>query len=87
MSKLYVEKGGEGGGGGGGGGGSLVPRPRQTTSYIGTVPMHIIVPLFLLAAYGLTGLSRGGQQVSKCKEVFGKAVKLLVDLASLQVCT
>jgi len=44
------------------------------------------VSLFLLAAYGLTGLSRGGQQVSKCKEVFGKAVKLLVDLASLQVC-
>jgi len=38
------------------------------------------VSLFLLAAYGLTGLSRGGQQVSKCKEVFGKAVKLLVDL-------
>lgn len=36
-------------------------------------------------AYGLTGLSRGGQQVSKCKEVFGKAVKLLVELASLQV--
>jgi len=36
--------------------------------------------------YGLTGLSRGGQQVSKCKEVFGKAVKLLVDLASLQTC-
>lgn len=34
--------------------------------------------------YGLTGLSRGGQQVSKCKEVFGKAVKLLVELASLQ---
>ena len=39
------------------------------------------------SAYGLTGLSRGGQQVSKCKEVFGKAVKLLVELASLQVCS
>ena len=37
------------------------------------------------SAYGLTGLSRGGQQVTKCKEVFGKAVKLLVQLASLQV--
>ena len=36
-------------------------------------------------AYELTGLSRGGQQVSKCKEVFGQAVKLLVELASLQV--
>lgn len=34
--------------------------------------------------YELTGLSRGGQQVSKCKEVFGKAVKLLIQLASLQ---
>ena len=36
-------------------------------------------------AYGLTGLARGGQQVTRCKEVFGKAVKLLVELASLQV--
>ena len=35
----------------------------------------------------MVGLSRGGQQVGKCKEVFGKAVKLLVDLASLQVST
>nr|P57747.1 RecName: Full=V-type proton ATPase subunit D; Short=V-ATPase subunit D; AltName: Full=Vacuolar proton pump subunit D [Suberites domuncula]CAC17412.1 vacuolar proton pump protein [Suberites domuncula] len=34
--------------------------------------------------YELTGLSRGGQLVSKCKEVFGKAVRLLVELASLQ---
>ena len=39
----------------------------------------------LSAAYELTGLSRGGQQVSKCKDVFGQAVKLLVKLASLQV--
>ena len=44
-----------------------------------------LLVLLLLVAYGLTGLSRGGQQVSRCKEVFGKAVKLLVDLASLQV--
>ncbi|KXJ17494.1 V-type proton ATPase subunit D [Exaiptasia diaphana] len=35
-------------------------------------------------SYELTGLSRGGQQVSKCQEVYGKAVKLLVELASLQ---
>lgn len=34
--------------------------------------------------YGLTGLSRGGQQVTKCKEIFGKAVKLMVDLATMQ---
>ena len=38
-------------------------------------------------AYGLTGLSRGGQQVSKCKEMFGKAVKLMVDLATMQART
>ena len=37
------------------------------------------------AAYELTGLSRGGQQVNNCKEVFAKAVNLLVELASLQV--
>ena len=36
-------------------------------------------------AYGLTGLARGGQQLTKCKEMFGKVVKLLVELASLQV--
>ena len=40
---------------------------------------------FFLSGYELTGLSRGGQQVSKCQDVYGKAVKLLVELASLQV--
>lgn len=39
----------------------------------------------LLEGYELTGLSRGGQQVGKCQEVYAKAVKLLVELASLQV--
>lgn len=34
--------------------------------------------------YELTGLARGGQQVAHCKEVFSKAVNLLVELASLQ---
>ncbi|CAI8042564.1 V-type proton ATPase subunit D [Geodia barretti] len=38
----------------------------------------------VVGAYELTGLSRGGQQVSKCKEMFGKAVKLMVDLATMQ---
>lgn len=42
-------------------------------------------PVSLLSGYELTGLSRGGQQVSKCSEVYAKAVKLLVELASLQV--
>ena len=41
--------------------------------------------LFLSSGYELTGLSRGGQQVGKCQEVYAKAVKLLVELASLQV--
>eukprot|EP00126_Sphaerothecum_destruens_P004924 Sdes_comp18450_c0_seq1m8409 len=34
--------------------------------------------------FELTGLGRGGQQVSQCKEMFVKAVELLVELASLQ---
>lgn len=38
------------------------------------------------AGYELTGLSRGGQQVSRLKENYAKAVNLLVDLASLQTC-
>jgi len=36
--------------------------------------------------FGLTGLGRGGQQVQQCREVYGKAVETLVELASLQVC-
>ena len=35
-------------------------------------------------AFQLTGLSRGGQQVARCKEFYAKAVSLMVDLASLQ---
>jgi V-type H+-transporting ATPase subunit D len=35
--------------------------------------------------FALTGLGRGGQQVQKCREVYGKAVETLVELASLQV--
>jgi len=34
--------------------------------------------------YELTGLSRGGQQVNNCSQTFNKAIKLLVELASLQ---
>jgi len=34
--------------------------------------------------YELTGLSRGGQLVNNCASTFNKAVKLLVELASLQ---
>jgi len=35
-------------------------------------------------AYELTGLSRGGQQVNNCSQMYYKAIQLLVDLASLQ---
>nr|XP_002127117.1 V-type proton ATPase subunit D-like [Ciona intestinalis] len=35
-------------------------------------------------SYELTGLSRGGEQLSRLKKNYSKAVKLLVELASLQ---
>lgn len=35
--------------------------------------------------FSLTGLARGGQQVTKCKEMFVKAIELMIELASLQV--
>ncbi|RWS21449.1 V-type proton ATPase subunit D-like protein [Leptotrombidium deliense] len=35
-------------------------------------------------SYELAGLSRGGQQLAKCKKNYSRAVELLVDLASLQ---
>ncbi|GAA6044739.1 hypothetical protein JCM8097_008720 [Rhodosporidiobolus ruineniae] len=34
--------------------------------------------------FGLTGLGRGGQQITRCRETFAKAVETLVELASLQ---
>ncbi|CEQ39570.1 SPOSA6832_01126, partial [Sporobolomyces salmonicolor] len=34
--------------------------------------------------FNLTGLGRGGQQITKCRETFSKAVETLVELASLQ---
>ncbi|SCV72113.1 BQ2448_4807 [Microbotryum intermedium] len=37
--------------------------------------------------FGLTGLGRGGQQITKCREIFAKAVETLVELASLQART
>lgn len=36
--------------------------------------------------FGLTGLSKGGQQVQRCRETYSRAVETLVELASLQVC-
>lgn len=40
--------------------------------------------LFSLLGYELTGLSKGGQQISRLKKNYAKAVELLVELASLQ---
>lgn len=37
------------------------------------------------SAFELTCLSRGGQQVQKCKETFSRALDALIQLASLQV--
>lgn len=39
----------------------------------------------LCAGYELTGLARGGEQLSRLKRNYAKAVELLVELASLQV--
>lgn len=36
--------------------------------------------------YELAGLARGGQQVAKLKKNYQSAIKLLVELASLQTC-
>nr|XP_019011273.1 V-type H+-transporting ATPase subunit D [Kwoniella pini CBS 10737]OCF50054.1 V-type H+-transporting ATPase subunit D [Kwoniella pini CBS 10737] len=36
------------------------------------------------ANFNLTGLSRGGQQIQKCRDTYVKAVGTLVELASLQ---
>ncbi|KAB8364848.1 hypothetical protein FH972_024711 [Carpinus fangiana] len=34
--------------------------------------------------FGLTGLGKGGQQVTRCRETYSRAVETLVELASLQ---
>lgn len=37
-----------------------------------------------VSGYELTGLSRGGQQIDRLKKNYATAIKLLVELASLQ---
>lgn len=46
-----------------------------------------LLTIFPSKEFSLTGLSRGGQQVNKARDTYTKAVKTLVELASLQVCT
>lgn len=41
--------------------------------------------LYLFSGYELTGLARGGEQLSRLKRNYARAVELLVELASLQV--
>ena len=48
--------------------------------------LYSLLPSILsLLGYELTGLARGGEQVSRLKRNYAKAVELLVELASLQV--
>lgn len=42
-------------------------------------------PSLCLPGYELTGLARGGEQLSRLKRNYARAVELLVELASLQV--
>lgn len=37
-------------------------------------------------AYDLTGLGKGGSNITKLKKNYSKAVELLVELATLQTC-
>ncbi|KAL5103748.1 V-type proton ATPase subunit D [Taenia crassiceps] len=61
-----------------------------TPRMLWTVPVYVLTTTpssgspICENAYELTGLSGGGQQIDKLKKAYAKAVKLLVDLASLQ---
>ena len=46
--------------------------------------VYFLVYRYHFAAYELTGLSRGGQQIDRLKKNYAKAIELLVELASLQ---
>lgn len=58
----------------------------------GSSPLHCLLYLSLLLCdsaispeFQLAGLSRGGQQIQKAREIYRKALETLVELASLQV--
>ena len=40
--------------------------------------------MFVGTAHELTGLGKGGQKITQCRETYHKAVDILVELASLQ---
>ena len=48
-------------------------------------PRHSPGRIKNFAGFELAGLSKGGQKIRQCSEAWAKAVKLLVELASLQV--
>jgi len=64
---------------------SAIVRTKLTTENVAGV--HL--PTFSRVAEGsasqeLTGLSKGGQQIHKCREAYQKALESLIELASLQ---
>lgn len=50
-----------------------------------TTDCDTLSPCRRLSGYELTGLARGGEQLSRLKRNYARAVELLVELASLQV--
>ncbi|XP_014484726.1 PREDICTED: V-type proton ATPase subunit D-like [Dinoponera quadriceps] len=60
-------------------------RIQSRQEIIGGVRLRIYEPLRAGSdPFELAGLARGGQQVAKLKKNYGKAIELLVELASLQ---
>lgn len=49
-----------------------------------TKGLELLIPLTICTANELAGLARGGQKLGKLKKNYFEAVKLLVELASLQ---
>ncbi|EFN81160.1 Probable vacuolar proton pump subunit D 2 [Harpegnathos saltator] len=60
-------------------------RIQSRQEIIGGVRLRIYEPLHVASdPFQLAGLARGGQQVAKLKKNYGKAIELLMELASLQ---
>ncbi|XP_012214717.1 V-type proton ATPase subunit D-like [Linepithema humile] len=60
-------------------------RIRSRQEIIGGIRLWIYEPFCSSAdPFELAGLARGGQQITKLKKNYGKAIELLVELASLQ---
>uniref|UniRef100_A0A8C7DCZ9 V-type proton ATPase subunit D n=1 Tax=Oncorhynchus kisutch TaxID=8019 RepID=A0A8C7DCZ9_ONCKI len=59
-------------------------RAKKDNVAVVFVTTHGIPSILYLLGYELTGLARGGEQLSRLKRNYAKAVELLVELASLQ---